>query len=320
MEAMQCTDTVLMIRPNHFGFNETTAASNAFQRMPDHLTAAEVHERALVEFEGLRHALTGAGIHVLVCDDTDDPHTPDAVFPNNWFTTHQDGSIVIYPLQGENRRHERRQDIVQMLQDRFGFQKIVDLTGAEQQGKFLEGTGSMVIDHIHRTVYSCLSTRTHEDLLRTFAGTFGYREVVSFRADVKTNEETGFDRFHPIYHTNVMMALGTGTAVICAESIRDDHERGKVLSSLWASAREVVEITVEQLHRFAGNMLQLMTTRGNPVWIMSSNAFTCLTPRQRMALQANGATIVHSPLDTIELVGGGSARCMIAEIFRPTGA
>ena len=307
-----------MLRPNHFGFNEATAGTNVFQAKPPPLTSSEVHEKAVMEFERFRRVLEEAGVTVIVFDDTEVPHTPDAIFPNNWFSTHQDGTLVLYPMEGQNRRHERRDDIVRWLQETCGFHRILDLTSHEQEGRFLEGTGSMVIDRRHRTVYACRSSRTDELLLREVAASLDISAVVPFGADVRTNEETGFEGLHPLYHTNVMMAIGEATAVICTEAIRNRHERGEVMSSLWRTGLEVLEITDGQLRRFAGNMLQLRNKQAAPLWVMSTQAFESLTPRQRVLLLADGSRIVHSPLDTIELVGGGSARCMLAEIFHPS--
>jgi len=317
-EFADCTDTVLMLRPDHFGFNESTEATNVFQTRVEHLTNEEIHERGLAEFEQFRSLLSGAGVNVLVFDDTGDPHTPDAIFPNNWFSTHQEGTLVLYPMEGENRRHERRNDIVRWLQLNYGFHRILDLTHYELQERFLEGTGSMVLDRVHGTVYACVSTRTDATVINEFAAALSLQRVTTFAADVKTNEETGFSAFHPIYHTNVMMALGSSIAVICAETIRDEKERGRVMSSLWNTGHEVIEISTAQLNRFAGNMLQLKTRHGERLWVMSTKAAQSLTPHQHNRLTSNGSTILHSSLDTIELVGGGSARCMLAEIFHPS--
>ena len=311
------TDTVMMLRPNHFGYNEQTAASNAFQRIPEGMARGEIHEAAVREFEGLSAMLRDKGVEVIVFDDTEEPHTPDAIFPNNWISTHGDGSIVLYPMEGTNRRLERREEIVEHLRRECGFRRVVDLTSFENEGRYLEGTGSMVLDRANSAVYACLSSRTDESVLREYSLRIGWKSVCCFTATVTTNEETGYDSLHPIYHTNVMMAIGENTAVICAEAIRDDRERGRVLSALWGSGRQVVEITTGQMRRFAGNMIQLRSKSGALLWVMSSSAFDSLTPHQRSILRADGSRLVHSPLDTIELVGGGSARCMLAEIFRP---
>jgi hypothetical protein len=269
------------------------------------------------EFEGLSEMLRREGVEVILFDDTEEPHTPDAIFPNNWISTHEDGSIVLYPMEGVNRRLERRGEIVEYLRREFGFQRVVDLTPFEKEGRYLEGTGSMVLDRANSAVYACLSSRTHENVLREWSLRLNWKSMCCFTATVTTNEETGFGALHPIYHTNVMMALGENSAIICAEAIHDDRERGRVLSTLWGSGRQVVEITTSQLHRFAGNMLQLRCKSGALLWVMSSSAFESLTPHQRSILHADGSRLVHSPLDTIELVGGGSARCMLAEIFKP---
>jgi hypothetical protein len=307
-----------MLRPNHFGYNAVTAASNVFQQEPAHLAPMEIHRRAVREFEGLRNALEQAGVHVVVFDDTEEPQTPDAIFPNNWLSTHESGTLILYPMQGENRRLERRSDVVQWLMKSYGFGTIVDLTPHELQGRYLEGTGSMVLDRQHGLVYACRSSRTDAGLIAGVLPSLGYQEAIVFAASVVTNEETGFRALHPVYHTNVMMAIGERTAVVCAEVIMDSVDRGKVMSSLWANGYNVVEITKDQLHQFAGNMLQLQAD-GGPIWVMSEQAHRCLTPHQRSGLLSDGSRIIHVPLDTIELVGGGSARCMLAEIFHPSG-
>jgi hypothetical protein len=308
-----------MLKPDHFGYNEATAASNSFQRFPGGLTGGEVHEKALREFDGFLRALQNAGISTLCFDDTEEPHTPDAIFPNNWVSTHEEGVLVLYPMEGENRRIERRKDIVDHLRTSYGYREVMDLTAYEREGKYLEGTGSLVLDRADRVVYACLSSRTDAGLVADWGRRMGYGRVVTFRAGVRTNEETGFGAFHPVYHTNVMLALGESAAVICAETIVNDQERGEVLSSLWGSGYRVVEITEDQLHRFAGNVLQLRTRDGRMVWAMSSQAFHAFSPHQKHELTSDGSRIVHSPLDTIELVGGGSARCMMAEIFPARG-
>jgi hypothetical protein len=306
-----------MVRPNHFSFNEATAGSNVFQTRTLALAPDEIHRKALLEFEALRMTLEDGGVSVIVFDDTGEPHTPDAIFPNNWFSTHADGTLVLYPMERENRRHERRDDIVRWLEKTYRFRHVLDLTGHEQRGQFLEGTGSMVLDRQRQTVFACRSSRTNETLLREVASRLGIPVVILFTADVTTNEETGFENVHPLYHTNVMMSIGASTAVICSEAIRDSRERGMVMSSLWRTGLQVVEITTGQLRGFAGNMLQLRNSMSEFLWVMSSRAFESLSPSQRRLLLADGSRIIHSPLDTIELVGGGSARCMLAEIFSP---
>ena len=317
-KTLQCTDTVLMLRPNHFGYNEATAGSNLFQSVASHLTPSEIHTKALAEFDGFKNSLEQAGVHVVVFDDTPEPRTPDAIFPNNWLSTHAEGLLVLYPMEGKNRRDERRPDIIQRLKDTFAFGNVCDLTSHELNGRYLEGTGSMVIDRKNGVAYACRSSRTDEGLVRDAARSLGLKRSVIFEANVMTNEETGFEQLHPIYHTNVMMSIGELTAVICAEAIRSDRERGEVMSSLRRDGYEVMEITTGQLHKFAGNLLQLRGKDGDRIWAMSSQAFGALTARQRFILTADGSRIVHSPLDTVELVGGGSARCMLAEIFPPS--
>jgi len=313
----QCTDTVLMLRPNHFGHNEATAGTNLFQHFPEGFTRDEIHQRALQEFEQFRRALVDAGVNVIIFDDTETPQTPDAIFPNNWFSTHQEGSLVLYPMEGKNRREERRADIVRWLTETYGFKKILDLTTNEEGGRFLEGTGSMVIDRPNRIVYACRSSRTDESLVHECAATLNLQPYL-FEARVMTNEETGFETMHPIYHTNVMMAIGESTTVICVEVISNKEDRRRVVRSLEDGGHHVVEITASQVHQFAGNLLQLRNQRGEHFWVMSTQAHQSLTPLQRVALTSDGSHIFHSPLNTIEYVGGGSARCMLAEIFYPS--
>jgi len=311
------TDTVMMLRPKHFGYNEQTAVSNAFQQLPEGRAKGEIHDAAEREFEAFYRLLQGEGVEVVTFDDTEEPNTPDAIFPNNWISTHEDGSIVLYPMEGANRRLERREEIVEYLSSEFGFHRVVDLTPFEKEGRYLEGTGSMVLDRAGSTVYACRSSRTDESVLREFSVRLGWKSIHCFSAGATTSGGTDDDVPNPIYHTNVMMALGETTAVICAEAIQDDLQRGMVMSALLESGRQIVEITTGQMRQFAGNMLHLRSKDGARLWVMSSAAFESLTPHQKSVLHADGSRLIHSPLNTIELVGGGSARCMLAEIFRP---
>ncbi len=299
----------MMIRPVRFESNPLTAASNRFQGRND--ASAEAQQaRALEEFEGLAMALRDAGIEVIAIDDTPEPHTPDAIFPNNWISMHADGRVVLYPMEAENRRTERRMDIVEYLDKEAGrvVTEVVDLSGHEANGHFLEGTGSMVLDRSNRIAYACVSSRTHLDPLGDFAQRMGY-EVVAFEAV----DSDGV----PIYHTNVLMNVGEALAVICDEAIRREDQRNAVLTRLRETGHEVISLTYSQLHAFAGNMLELRNKQGERVIAMSRQAFETLDSEQRAALEANGR-IVSAPIDNIESSAGGSVRCMLAEVHLPT--
>jgi len=304
----QLASTVLMIRPAGFESNPLTAASNRFQGKTT-ASAEEQNATALREFDGLATALRGAGIDVIVADDTSEPHTPDAIFPNNWISTHADGRIVLYPMEAANRRTERRMDVVEMLAQDCGRQvtEVVDLSEHELAGHYLEGTGSMVLDRANRIAYACLSSRTHLDPLGDFAQRLDYT-VVAFDAVDSDGA--------PIYHTNVMMNVGERIAVICDEAIRQTEQREAVLTSLRSTGHDVISLSYAQLHAFAGNMLELRGASGDRVLAMSQQAYDSLTTRQRATLEANGR-IVCAAINNIEAAAGGSVRCMLAEIHLP---
>lgn len=306
----QITGTVFMVRPARFVANPQTADSNAFQEPPD-IPAARQQARAAVEFDGLVDALRGAGVEVLVFADTAEPHTPDALFPNNWITTHADGRVVLYPMEAENRRAERRADIVEALGGEAGFAvtEVIDLSHYEREGQFLEGTGSLVLDRVNRVAYACLSTRTHLEPLGEFARRLDY-EIVAFEAVDRGGV--------PVYHTNVMMSVGEELAFVCTESIRDRAQRQAVIARLEAGGREVVALDYPRLEAFAGNMLELRGSEGRVV-ALSQQALDGLDADRRRRLEANGG-IVSAPIDTIEASGGGSVRCMLAEIHLPRRA
>ncbi len=305
----QLASAVLMIRPVRFESNPQTAASNRFQGRTAR-TTEEQQAAALEEFERLRAALEAAGVRALVFDDTPEPHTPDAVFPNNWVSFHADGTVVLYPMEAPNRRLERRPDIVEALADRHGFivREIVDLTHHEAHGRYLEGTGSMVLDRVNRVAYACLSSRTHLDPLGEFAQRMDY-DVLTFDA-----VDAGGA---PIYHTNVLMNVGEALAVICAESIPREDQRAAVLKRLESTGHEVMPLSFAQLEAFAGNMLELRSSAGGRVVALSQQALDALAPAQRDRLHANGE-VVAVPIDVIEASAGGSVRCMLAEIHLPT--
>ena len=302
----QLTSTVMMIRPAGFESNPLTAASNRFQGKSS-LSPAEQQDAALREFDALAAALSDAGIEVIVIDDTPEPHTPDAIFPNNWISMHADGRIVLYPMEAENRRTERRMDIVEQLDRSRQISEIVDLSAHEANGHFLEGTGSMVLDRTNRVAYACISSRTHLDPLGDFAQRLGY-DVVAFDAV----DSSGV----PIYHTNVLMNVGEKLAVICDEAIRRDDQREAVLERLRDTGHDIVSLSYAQLDAFAGNMLELRNDVGERVIAMSQQAWQSLDPGQRATLEANGR-IVTVPIDNIESSAGGSVRCMLAEVHLP---
>ncbi|MDN3546791.1 citrulline utilization hydrolase CtlX [Mucilaginibacter aquaedulcis] len=305
MTNQQSTSNILMIRPVSFGFNEQTAASNAFQnRAADQQS---VQDKALAEFDGFVKILTDNGINVTVVDDTLHPHTPDSIFPNNWVSFHEDGGIFLYPMQAENRRLERREDIISKLEDSFKVGHIIDLSRFEHDHKFLEGTGSMVLDRENKIAYACLSPRTDKETLNLFCEQAGYQPI-SFEA----SDAQGKD----IYHTNVLMCIGSHFAVICADSIPNPHEKVVVLESLRSTHKELVTITFDQMNRFAGNMLELKNKAGENLIIMSKNAYQVLNEDQRSVLEKYGK-LIYADINNIETNGGGSARCMIAEVHLP---
>jgi hypothetical protein len=297
-----------MIRPTRFQSNPQTAESNAFQTDPD-LPPAEQQRAALQEFERLASALRDAGIEVIVFDDTREPHTPDSVFPNNWVSFHADGTVVLYPMEAENRRGERRPEIIERLDTELGFQvrELLDLSQHEKDGHFLEGTGSMVLDRVNRIAYACLSSRTHLDVLGDFAQRMDY-DVVAFEAVDRQGV--------PIYHTNVLMSVGAKLAVICDVAITREDQRAAVLERLQSTDHDVIRLDFDQLEAFAGNMLELRAADGDPVVAMSRRAWDSLSEEQQEKFEANGR-IVKARIDDIEDSAGGSVRCMLAEIHLP---
>jgi len=303
----QSTTDVLLIRPVNFASNPETLATNRFQNASER-AADEIRREALAEFDALADALRIAGVNVHVVEDTADPIKPDAVFPNNWFSTHIDGTVVLYPMLAPSRRLERRVDVIEALHRHDGFHvhATIDLSHREQEEKFLEGTGSLVLDRINRIAYACLSPRTDLDVLGEFGQRLDY-DVVAFDAVDKDGA--------PIYHTNVLMSVGTKFAAVCTAAIAADR-REAVVKVLEASGRTLVDLSFDQMHSFAGNMLELRTTKGGLVVAMSDAAYRSLTAAQRAAIEASAA-IVSVPIPTIERLGGGSVRCMLAEIFLP---
>ncbi len=305
MNNQQTTSTILMIRPVNFGFNEQTAGSNAFQNR--NAVQQKVQDKALTEFDNLVNVLRENGVEVIVIDDTPEPHTPDSIFPNNWVSFHQDGNVFLYPMMAENRRLERREDIIMQLEDEFKIKHIIDLSRFEHEHKFLEGTGSMVLDRENKIAYACLSPRTDKDVLDLFCAQSGYKPVLFHAVD-----ENGMD----IYHTNVLMCIGSKFAVICLDSIADEKEKAEVIASLKATNKEIVAISFAQMNQFAGNMLELKNKAGESLLVMSQNAYQSLTQGQKTTLEKY-CKIVYVDINTIENNGGGSARCMIAEVHLP---
>lgn len=299
-----------MIRPVIFRMNEQTAVNNYFQEQPN-LSKDEINAKAQHEFDNFVAKLREHGVQVVVIEDTKDPDTPDSIFPNNWVSFHATGTVCVYPMFAENRRKERREDIFNVLEDEgFVINNVMDYTAAEEEGVFLEGTGSILKDRVHQKAYCALSERAHEELFIEFCEDFDCFPVI-FHA----NQSVDGERL-PIYHTNVMMAMAETFAVICLDTIDDKKERKYVVEHLKKDGKEVIDITEEQMYNFAGNMLQVIGGDGQRYMVMSSAAYNSLRKDQIAAIE-NHCPIIHSSLDTIETCGGGSARCMMAEVFLP---
>lgn len=296
-----------MVRPARFGCNPQTAPSNAFQGKPAALAGKDLQEVALREFHGLAQALERAGVQVVIAPDSEQPPKPDALFPNNWVSFHHDGTVTLYPMLAPNRRWERRDEVLEQVVQQGGFRilRTVDLTHRESEDKYLEGTGSVVLDRIHRIAYACFSPRTDLDVLGEFAQQLDY-DLMTFDA-----LDAGGTA---IYHTNVLMAIGTGFAVVCSGAIVD-AQRAAVLSRLRSTGHEIVEVTLAQMTQFAANVLELTVPNGK-LLALSTTALRCLDPAQRRALEAQ-ATLLPAEIPTIERVGGGGVRCMLAEIHLP---
>lgn len=299
-----------MIRPVAFRMNEQTAVNNYFQEDLD-LKNTEINQKAQQEFDTFVQELRGHGVHVVVVDDIKEQDTPDSIFPNNWVSFHEDGTVCVYPMFAENRRKERREDILDILEQQgFTINNVMDYTEAEEEGVFLEGTGSILLDRVHQKAYCALSERAHEELFIEFCEDFNCFPVIF------TANQTVDGQRLPIYHTNVMMAMAETFAVICLATIDDKKERKNVVDHLKMDGKEIIDITEEQMYHFAGNMLQVIGANGQRFMVMSSAAYNSLRNDQIKAIEKHCA-IIHSPLDTIETCGGGSARCMMAEVFLP---
>ncbi len=298
---MQTTSKVFMVKPVRFGYNPQTAGNNAFSR-PGRENSAQ--ENALREFTSYVALLRANKIDVVIGEDTSTPHTPDSIFPNNWFSTHEDGTMVLYPMSTLNRRHERKEELLEVIRKNFEVRRLIDLTWWENDNLYLEGTGSMVLDRENKIVYAAKSQRTSEKVLEDFCKQMCYTPVY-FEA---------YDRQGvAIYHTNVMMSVGTAYAIVCMESIRPE-DRERVLGSIRDSGKKVLDISFDQLEHFAGNMLELRNTEGRPILVMSASARKSLTIEQNRELSAH-YKLLSPQLDYIETHGGGSARCMLAELF-----
>ncbi len=305
----QAADAVLLVRPVAFHSNPQTAESNAFQREPGLADPAAEQAAAAFEFDGLVAALGQAGVEAVVVADTADPATPDAIFPNNWVSFHADGTAVLYPMMAPNRRGERRRDILEHLSRERGFriERVLDLSGHEADGRFLEGTGSMVLDRVSRVAYACLSPRTDLEVFAEAAQLLDY-EPLAFAAEDAAGKS--------IYHTNVLLCIGSDFAVLCEDALRDPGQRAAVRRRLQDTGHELIAISLAQLSGFAGNMLELAGRDGERLLALSARALEVLEPAQREALEAH-CRLVSVPISAIEQGGGGSVRCMLAEVHLP---
>ena len=307
----QTTSTILMIRPVGFRMNEQTAVNNYYQKVLKGILPSTVNSKAQIEFDAFVEKLRSFGVNVVVVSDTKEFDTPDSIFPNNWISFHENGTVGLYPMFAENRRLERREDVLEELEKQgFVIENIVDFTSAESEKTYLEGTGSMILDRENRKAYCALSPRADEDLFIEFCEDFEYTPVVFIANQTIENKREA------IYHTNVMMCVAETFAVICLSSIDDKKERKNVLKHLKEDGKQVIDITEEQVSQFAGNMLQVLGTNNERFLVMSQAAHDCLTQSQKAQIN-NHCKIISSSLDTIEACGGGSARCMMAEVFLP---
>lgn len=301
---MQTTNSVFLVRPSNFGYNVETAVSNVFQNKMSEKEEV-IQSKVLKEFDAFTSTLRSKGVNVFVFDDTPTPVKPDAIFPNNWISLHSNGKVILYPMCTPNRRIERRQDIIDSLAKKFKIAEVIDLSGSEADNKFMEGTGSIVFDHTNRIAYACLSPRTDKDVFLEVCSILQYKPVYFYSRD-KSGKK--------IYHTNVVMCVGKGFAVICLESITDRKERENVVEMLTGTGNQIIDISFEQMVSFAGNMLAIRSNDGKELLVMSQTSYDSLTKNQRETLE-KFCELVPLSINTIETIGGGSARCMIAEIF-----
>lgn len=306
----QITNTILMVRPVAFRMNEQTAVNNYFQEGL-HLDNEQINKKAQQEFDRFVEKLRAVGVHVIVVDDDKQLDTPDSIFPNNWVSFHQNATAAIYPIFAENRRRERRPEIFEKIEEEgYLIENVIDYTDAESEDIFLESTGSLIMDRVNEKAYCALSPRANEELLIEFCEDFEFTPVI-----FTSYQDVGGKRM-PIYHTNVMMCLAEDFAVICLDSIDDVKERRNVVKHLKADGKEIIEITEAQLHHYAGNMLQVSGADNKKYLVMSEDAHNSLTPAQIASIEKH-CEILSSNLETIETCGGGSARCMMAEVFLP---
>lgn len=307
----QITNTILMIRPIQFRMNEQTAVNNYYQKVLKDTLAVTINAKAQKEFDTFVLKLKNEGVDVIVVNDTESPNTPDSIFPNNWISFHENGDVGLYPMFAENRRLERREDVLETLEDKgFIIENVVDYTEAEEFDVFLEGTGSMILDRENRKAYCAMSPRADEELFIEFCEDFEYTPVI-FTANQTVNNQR-----EAIYHTNVMMCVAKDFAIVCLSSIDDKKERKNLLKHLKENGKEVIDISEDQVTSFAGNMLQVIGKDKQQFLVMSSSAFNSLRKDQLQKIEKYNH-IIHSSLETIEFCGGGSARCMMAEVFLP---
>lgn len=307
----QYTNTILMVEPVDFRFNAETAVNNYFQNETEE-SSESVQQKALNEFQAMVSKLREHGVNVITIKDTLKPHTPDSIFPNNWISFHENGMIALYPMFAQNRRAERREDEVLDLLGEKGFdtEEVMDYTSAEEDEIYLEGTGSIILDRENKIAYAAVSPRTDEELFLEFCEDFEYTPVI-----FEANQTVGDERM-PIYHTNVMMCVADEYAVICLDTIDDKSEKKNVVSQLKNSGKEIIEITEEQMQNFAGNMLQVGGMGNSKYLVMSQTAYNSLTREQIETIEKYNK-IISVDINTIETLGGGSARCMMAEVFLP---
>ena len=311
LQMQQTTNTIVMIRPVSFRMNEQTAVNNYYQKELLEALPVTINAKAQKEFDNFVLKLQENGLEVIVVDDTLNPNTPDSIFPNNWISFHQNGDVALYPMFAENRRLERREDLLEILEEKgFVIENIVDYTEAETEEVFLEGTGSMILDRQNQKAYCALSPRADEELFIEFCEDFEYTPVV-FTANQTVNEKR-----EAIYHTNVMMCIAEQYAIVCLASVDDKKERKNLLKHLKENQKEVIAITETQINAFAGNMLQVKGKNNQQFLVMSTSAYDSLSEEQLQKIEKYN-TIIHSPIETIETCGGGSARCMMAEVFLP---
>jgi hypothetical protein len=299
---MQNTSRILMIRPLHFSYNAETAVNNSFQINTED---KDTRDKAVHEFDVFVNELRTAGVDVTVMDDSAEPHTPDAIFPNNWISFHESGVLCLYPMFAANRRKERKTSVIEFVKAKFNYHILKDFTHYESENRFLEGTGSMVLDRENRIAYACLSARTDLGVLEDFCRQMSYRPVV-FHAKDKSGQN--------IYHTNVMMCVADRFVVICFDSVTDPEEKNRLMDEIHSSAKEIIRISMEQMNHFAGNMLQLENDQKQKLLIMSDAAWKSLDEVQKEKLSGYNS-VLHTNLENIETNGGGSARCMIAELY-----